>query len=274
MYYSILKFYRKLPLFKGKFRLGHMLFKKLINKDESISFRAHDNIIYQIPNTKENIGKELLINGRYESEIVSFLKKIVNDGAVYFDIGANIGTIGLPVIMKRSNVRYYGFEASPVVFKYLQANFKANCITNYHLYNNLVHSDDNQSMKFYQAELYGKSSLAPTYSQDYVFVNSVSLDGFCKAHNIFHVDVIKIDVQGFELNVFQGMRELLLNRQVAHILFEFEGWAEEQARLPIAAAQEYLLSLNYELFDLEGNKIAGILTTGSNMIWAKPASLK
>ncbi len=177
---SLLSLYRSLPWFKGKLRLGKMMFNSGINHSEPVSFKAHGGVIYNLPNTKENLGLELLINGVYEQDILHFLRKEIKDGSIYFDIGANIGSLGLPIVKAKPGIHYYGFEASPKVFAFLEKNFGDNQIAHCELYNKLVHKDDEQSMKFYQSDLFGKSSLAPTYAKEYVMVNSLSLDNFCR----------------------------------------------------------------------------------------------
>ncbi|MBC7887137.1 MAG: FkbM family methyltransferase [Ferruginibacter sp.] len=270
----LLQCYRQLPWFKGKLRIGKFFFKKYINQSAPLSFYAHYNIGYKIPNTLENIGVELLINGIYEKEIIDFLNTHVESGDIYFDIGANIGAVGLPVVKARQNIRYYGFEASPTVFEYLQCNFIENKIDTYELHNYLVHKDDNQSMKFYQSALYGKSSLSPTYSDEYVAVNSLSLDRFCEDRDISGIDWMKVDVQGYELFVFEGMHNLLRNKMVSNILFEFEPWAEEQAGLRIGIAKDYIHSMGYSLFTLDGQNWEEHKKEKDTMIWAKPNSGK
>lgn len=265
-----LSLYRSFPWFKGKMRLGKLIFNSQINHAEQVSFKAHEGIIYNLPNTKENLGLELLINGIYEQDIVHFLKRKIPDGAVYFDIGANIGSLGLPIVKTKPQIQYFGFEASPIVFSYLEMNFKDNLILNFQLFNNLVHRDDNQSMKFYQSELYGKSSLAPTYTTDYVMVKSLSIDNFCNTHNIEFIDWMKVDVQGFEINVFEGMKNLLAERKIKNILFEFESWAEEQAQVPVGAAKDFIESMNYELFSLNGRPWSTHKSGTDTMIWARP----
>ena len=265
-----LSLYRSLPWFKGKLRLGKMIFNSGINHAEPVSFKAHDAVFYNLPNTKENLGLELLINGVYEQDIVQFLKKQIPDGAIYFDIGANIGSLGLPVVKTKADIHYYGFEASPIVFKYLEKNFNDNRIQHFELYNKLVHKDDEQKMKFYQSDLYGKSSLAPTYSQDYVMVSSISMDRFCAQKNIEYIDWMKVDVQGFEIYVFEGMKELLIHKKIKNILFEFEPWAEEQAQVRIGIAKDYIESMGYQLFSLQGKPWGEHKTGTDTMIWAKP----
>lgn len=267
---KFLSLYRSLPWFKGKMRLGKLIFNSVINQSEPVSFLAHDNVFYNLPNTKENLGLELLINGVYEQDIVQFLKKQIPDGAIYFDIGANIGSIGLPVVKTKPNIRYYGFEASPMVFQYLKKNFNDNQIPFYELHNKLVHKDDEQKMKFYQSELYGKSSLAPTYSHNFVMVSSLSLDNFCTQKNIDCIDWMKVDVQGFEIYVFEGMQKLLTQKKIKNILFEFEPWAEDQAQVKVGVAKDFMESMGYELFSLQGQPWAGHKIGTDTMIWAKP----
>lgn len=267
---SLLSLYRSLPWFKGKLRLGKMMFDSGINHSEPVSFKAHGGVIYNVPNTKENLGLELLINGVYEQDIVHFLQKQIQDRAIYFDIGANIGSIGLPIVKAKPGIHYYGFEASPKVFAFLEKNFNDNQIAHFELYNKLIHKDDEQRMKFYQSDFFGKSSLAPTYSSDYVMVNSVSLDSFCRQKNIEHIDWMKVDVQGFEIYVFEGMKELLANKKVKNILFEFEPWAEEQAQVRIGIAKDFVESMGYSLYALDGHLWGNNGHGGDTMIWAKP----
>ena len=115
-----LKTYRMLPWFRGKLRLGKWHFRKHIELPDPITIKAHDNLIYHLPNTIENLGIELMINGIYEQDVVRFLKHHIPDKAVYFDIGANLGSLGLPVVKSKKHIQYFGFEASPMVFPYLQ----------------------------------------------------------------------------------------------------------------------------------------------------------
>ena len=268
---ALLSIYRQLPWFKGKLRLGKWMFKKYVEKEHPINLKAHYGIQYYLPNTIENVGIELLINGIYEQDIVRFLQHQIPDGAVYVDIGANIGSIGLPIIKHKKNIQYHAFEASPMVFEYLAKNIESNKIINATLINKLVHKDDAQSMKFYHGKYYGKSSLAPTYSTEYVMVDSVSMDGYCRENNLNEIDWMKIDVQGFELYVFEGMQQLLQQKKINNILFEYEAWAEEEAGLKAGTAKNYMLNIGYDLFTLDGKIWNDNNISTDTMIWAKPS---
>ncbi len=268
---KILQLYRGLPVFKGKLRLGKIFFGSLVNQSLPVEFIAHDNIHYRIPNTLESLGTELFITGMYEKKIANFLKKQIKSDHIYFDLGANIGTLGIPVVKNNPGIKYFGIEASPLVFEYLQFNFNANKIQHFSLHNNIVHEDNNQSMKFYESDQYGKSSLAPTYAKDHILVNSVAIDSFCELYNVQKINWMKIDVQGFELFVFKGMKQLLKDKRIENILFEFEFWAEDEAGLERGAAQKYITGLGYDLYNVDGIKLPGIIKEGRAMIWAKPS---
>ena len=269
MHIKLLDIYRQLPWFKGKLRLGKLLFREALKKQEWVGFTAHYGLKYDIPNTKENIGIELLINGIYEKEVVDFLNKHIKNGAIYFDVGANIGSIGLPIIKTKKLVRYVAFEASPKVFGYLKKNIEQNDVHDFHIQNNLVHNNSNEKMLFYEADLYGKSSLSPTYTNQSIEVTSISLDQFALDQAIEKIDWLKVDVQGFEWFVFDGAKQLMTAKKIENILFENEPWAEDQANIQRGLAKELVVSMGYELLDLQGNPWIDTGSEKETMIWAR-----
>jgi hypothetical protein len=76
-------------------------------------------------------------------------------------------------------------------------------------------------------------------------------------------------VQGFEIEVLRGCHQMLRQKSIANIIFEFEGWAETNADFGAGRAQEYLVEMGYELYTLKNRKLENIMRSGSGMIWAK-----
>lgn len=142
------------------------------------------------------------------------------------------------------------------------------------LNNFVIHKEDNRGIKFYEAIKYGKSSMSPSYSEEFIYVNSCSIDGFCTDNSIAQIDLIKVDVRYMKLFVFQGMQNLLRNKKVKNIYLKFEYWAERDVNLEIDSAQRYLMSLGYELYDMNGKALEQIPAKTDAMIWAKPADDK
>jgi FkbM family methyltransferase len=250
--YFFLSCYRAIPHFRGKLRIGNFLFSSYCNQNKTFQFTAHDKVKYDIPNTIENLGLELLINGVYGSDIVKFLKKNVKEKDVFFDVGANIGSIGLPVVKSKPCIQYHAFEASPHVFEYLTKTVDLNGFKKINLIKKAVYHTDHMQLPFFQSFHHGKNSLAPTYSNSSVLVDTITLDRYCEVNKIDQIDWMKIDIQGFELYAFQGAEKILQTGRVKNIIFEYEPWAEEDAKLPIGKAKEFLTDCGYQLFHLNG----------------------
>jgi hypothetical protein len=54
-----------------------------------------------------------------------------------------------------------------------------------------------------------------------VKVDVVNLDDYCAQRGVDHIDLLKIDVEGFELNVLRGASRLLEGQRINAIQFEF-----------------------------------------------------
>ncbi|WP_332897137.1 FkbM family methyltransferase [Haladaptatus sp. CMSO5] len=54
-------------------------------------------------------------------------------------------------------------------------------------------------------------------------VNVRTVDWYCEQHDINHIDLLKIDVEGYELNVLKGAKQMISSHSVDYISFEFGG---------------------------------------------------
>jgi FkbM family methyltransferase len=63
----------------------------------------------------------------------------------------------------------------------------------------------------------GMSQVVPCRTEN---VRVTTLDQYCIDHNINKIDLLKIDVEGFEYNVFEGSNFLINNRCIRKIIFE------------------------------------------------------
>lgn len=268
---DILKIIRRLPDFKGKIKLGALLAGNSLNKKQPVTFTIKDNLIITIPNSIESIGKELLIKGIYEPETIKLISELSSEKSIFFDVGANIGAIALPVA-KLKKCRIHCFEPSRYTYEYLEKNVKQNGLSNITLNNRAVHSINDIELQFFDSqEKNGSSSLACTYqNQPHYVVKTVSLDMYCKAKGISFIDVLKIDVQGFEIEVLKGAKVLLQAKAIRHIIFEVESWSEKQTGNIIGASQLFLKENGYQIYNMKKEVVKNTITEGSLLLLASP----
>lgn len=148
---------------------------------------------------------------------------------VFFDVGANVGEYAEFIWeFFRGRVQIYCFEPAGETFRRLQKRFSAK--TNVSL-NNIGLGEKNCSTTlWFCSEGSGTASLF----QRQIFseheqvmdekVQIVTLDYFCSEHKIEHIHLLKLDVEGAEIQVPNGAKEMIKKRgAIDCIQFEFGG---------------------------------------------------
>jgi FkbM family methyltransferase len=266
--------FRKLPAFRGKGRAARILFKRKIEREKDLKVDGRMGCKYILPNVMENIGFDIFINGIYEQETSGFITEKMPVNGVFLDLGANIGAITVPVHHKRKDIQIVCVEAAPSVYAYLRKNLEINRADQVYSINKALFYTDNERVGFYSPdEKFGKGSLSPVFTEKVTYVDTIKLDTLLKELGIRKVDMIKIDVEGFEYHVFKGAESLLSGEDAPDIIFEFVDWAEKSAGgVSIGSAQQLLIDRGYRIFyfnDLGKMKeVEGILRKGYSMLLA------
>lgn len=159
--------------------------------------------------------------GLYDKDVVKVVRRIVTPGSCALDIGANVGYYSrLLSRLGGSEGRVFAFEPTPHTMTYLRRNTQrcANlkCIgTAVGDYNGtadfFIHPSSCSSNSLYE--------LTPTNTT--ASVPMVTIDTFVQDNNIANIGFVKIDVEGAELRVIQGMRETMKAQRSMYILIEF-----------------------------------------------------
>lgn len=247
------KLFRSLPHFKGKNRLANVIFKKQRNEVTIIT----DLGTFVLPNTIENQYFELFYNGEYEVGLVNYVCETLPKNAIMFDIGANVGSIAVPIALKRPDILIYCFEGLSRNFEFLERNVKLNKLTNI-IISNVVLSDANgNQVKFYYDEmLRGKSSFHNLYSSSYELHITKTLDAIIVDLDIDRLDFVKIDTEGSEGLILKGAIKTLIEYK-PEIHFEYNSEYESACGLIAGDSQRDLLALGYKLYSpsTNGNQI-------------------
>lgn len=163
----------------------------------------------------EYIGSELYYFKEFEGDTYESIQKLMIKGKCFFDIGGNIGLISLMVNQICSgNVDVHIFEPAPDNFELLKSNIEMNGMDNVVLNNVAVSSGDNATLRMYIYEDQAYNSvymLNRVPFKSIVEVPALSIDGYIEKQGIRPdtIELMKIDVEGYEYNVLKGASRLL-----------------------------------------------------------------
>ncbi len=264
---------RSLPDFKGKRRLVRFLTKAEIERSSDTVISGRFGCKYLLPNIKESVSFEIFCNGIYEADTNAFLYKLLPANGVFLDLGANIGSVTIPLLKRRPDLQCICVEAAPWIFDYLRKNRDINFSNeSIELINKALLDRDNVVLPFYSPkEKFGKGSLSPVFTDVGIPVTSITVDSIVKEFKLSRVDTIKIDIEGFEYFAFKGAESLLSGPNAPDILFEFVDWAEKKAGLETGQAQRFLLEKGYRLYIPDKDqpkKTDKVITEGTEMLFA------
>lgn len=230
-----------------------------------------------VPSLSEPIGFSLLVDRVYEKQTVYEILNLMNDGGCLLDVGANIGAICLPVARRLQQCgNVIAVEASPSIYATLRQNIELNTLRNV-VAVNVAASDGDRFVEFYDApkRSFGMGALAPQFGVSPMRVPAKSVDTILAECDESNVRVMKVDVEGFEAQVFKGAERLLTGSSPPVIFFEFCDWAERRANgCKVGDAQRLLLDWGYSIWTLDayrsqGRDLAQPLTSGFETLVAR-----
>ena len=159
----------------------------------------------------------------YEPEVWARFLDEVRDGDVVVDIGANVGFYAIAAAQR--GARVVAFEPDASAARALRRHIRLNRVrAHIEVVPALVGADDGASV-LAQRERSFVSSAATLYlsaETSYQVVPRVSLDSALVDYP--SVAVLKIDVEGYELDVLKGARRLLAERKPRFIMVEVHPW--------------------------------------------------
>lgn len=177
------------------------------------------------------------------------------------DVGANEGEF-TDIALEQPLARIHLFEPNPVTFARLQRKFAGNERT---ALVNAALGDVPASLELFDwagcdgsgeatflREVLGETAAVTSFK-----VPVITLDGYCSKHGIEVIDYLKIDVEGFEKNVFGGARRLIEAKRIRVIQFEMNMHAVVSGFSLYAAVQALPGYTIYRILPRELVEVAG-----------------
>jgi FkbM family methyltransferase len=161
---------------------------------------------------------KLYYNSGWEKEIVSWFSGFAGKYSTIIDAGANIGVFSLLAASINPGAVVHSFEPNPYNYERLKKNVALNKLHRIIQLHRLALGDREGNLTFYLPADNRISDVSSVYAAHTTFFNDfkhqaievpcTTLDKFCSDHHI-SPQVIKIDVELYELKVMQGMKDIL-----------------------------------------------------------------
>jgi FkbM family methyltransferase len=160
----------------------------------------------------------IIIDGHFEEEFFLMADALLFNGGTFLDVGANYGLLSFGLAGRHGDrVQFHIFEPN----EYLIASIKRT-LQNYPTMraklNVIAVSDQVGTASFFvDASQTGASHITHGYG---VTVPTLTLDQYLEQENLGTVDLLKLDIEGYELAALQGAKNSLRSRRFRAIYFE------------------------------------------------------
>ncbi len=195
------------------------------------------------------LGYDLLSTGKYEEYMCQTLRAILQPGHMFVDVGANEGYFCvLASRLVGDSGKVLAVEPQERLRSVIEENFRLNKVTGAVVDSHAI-SDKIQIGRFHLSPDInsGTSGLrrATRYRVPTQNVEIWTLTELLNRHEIEHVDLMKMDIEGFEYEAILGSQEVFAQRRIRHLALELHPWAMKPRGLESERITEFLERQGY-----------------------------
>ena len=204
-------------------------------------------------NSVKSIVKKVFpvtLNQRYDKQTKRIMQIVLEDESTFIDVGSHKGEV-LELALKISKKgKHFAFEPIPFLFHKLNDKYGSKCeVLNYGLsdqkkQSSFQHVTTNPAYSGIKRRTYPKEEQVET-----IQIQLDTLDNQLKQHD--RVDMIKIDVEGAELEVLRGAKKII-EKFHPIIVFEHGLGASDHYNTSPEDILSFFDDHQYQLFTLKG----------------------
>ncbi len=205
------------------------------------------------PSEDKGIEWNLYRFGTYEKGIINFIQKHLKEGQTFLDIGANIGLLSCVASKKvKDSGKIIAVEANPKTIEILKFNLELNNCKNAAIIPFGLGDVKTKELFYQNTKLYrGGASFLNQGNESGTEIEIDTIDNLFPNEKL---DMVKIDVEGFELKVLEGgVNVFKKNRPI--FIIEVSTNREQEVGVTPSEIRQFILDLgNYKLFKFSGTK--------------------
>ena len=204
---------------------------------------------------RDFVCSNIVSYGVWESDTVFFFQRWLKPGMTFIDAGAHIGQYSMIAsLCVGPEGRVHAFEPHPGLFDVLERNIKrlshTNVITNWLALGRITES---RQLYLHSVDNLGSTSLIPDESDrdsPTVPVKVIPLDEYVTTNAIQRIDLLKIDVEGAELEALEGAQQTLENNQEIILMVEFYDCNARRFGHSLNELESWLRKMGFHLYSI------------------------
>jgi len=203
---------------KAKTDLRFLIKKASLSKSVFVKNIQDSKMVVNL--NDEGLARDLVLSNIREPFSTETMRKELRKGNVVIDIGANIGYYALMESRLVGNKgKIYAIEPVPKNFKLLSYNVKLNNYKNIKLFN-LAIGEKRKKEKMHISTHHNRCSMIDDGSKfiGSIMVKTETLDNFIEGKK--WPDLIRMDTEGYEYEIIQGMKKILKTEKPLKIFIE------------------------------------------------------
>ena len=200
---------------------ARLVFKSSANSGQPFVIQGHK--MFLAP--KGRYPSPDMVVDRYEQATTKLFRRLIQPGMVVVDVGANIGyftLIAAELVGPSGTV--YAFEPEPENYGLLNKNIHLNAYSNIKPIETAVSNECGSTQLFLSAMDHGSHSIYDAAARGVTATHTVvttTLDAFLEGEGWPNVDLVKIDVEGAETRVLDGMEQLCEQSSGFNLIIEY-----------------------------------------------------
>lgn len=179
-----------------------------------------------VDNRDTSLSPHLILDGEWEMEFTNIFRSLIKENSNILDIGANAGWFALVGSTQNSKGKTLAIEANPDLVRLINFSFNLNGYSGRSNVANVAISGKEEKLVLKRVkDLWGSSSVGSNLNEEDIDskfeVRATTVDLICKEYKFEKVDIIKMDIEGYEENAWKGMKETVKNNPSLIFCMEF-----------------------------------------------------